>query len=236
MPQHGDAKLLIWRSFARNLWNDLHNKVCTATLLVMRKSLRGLIVLLCCVPECLAQSRWVLPELQELTEADAIGRGSAQLSSDETALLKNLTHKIIAVCIADPGPGDAHTAAGTFRRMRVRRVSLTPQGDAGLVMQGFGSCMCGAVGNCPFWIIGEQPHPRALMHTIGIQTFAFQKSLTSSHFDLVLGRHDSAMATELHRFKFDGTNYKRNGCAFLEWADEVARHLKPPRITPERCP
>lgn len=192
--------------------------------------------MLCCISQCLAQGKWVLPKLQELTEADAIGRGAAQLSTEETTLLKNLTRKVIADCIEDPGPADPHTTAETFRRIRVRRVSLTPQGDSGLVVQGSGSCMCGAVGNCPFWVIGEQPHPRALMHTDGIQTFAFQKSRSSDHFDLVLGRHDSAMATELHIFQFDGANYKRNGCASLEWADEIGRSLNPPRITPERCP
>ncbi len=165
-PAAGDpvhAKLPHRPRLARYLRNELHNEAFTAMLSVMRKSLWGIIVLQCCIAECLAQSKWVLPNLQELTEADAIGRGSAQLSTDETALLRNLTHKIIAECIADPGPGDAHTAAGTFRRIRVRRVPLTPQGDAGLVVQGFGSCMCGAVGNCPFWVIGGQPHPRNLL-------------------------------------------------------------------------
>lgn len=196
----------------------------------------GFIVLLCCVPECLAQSRWVLPKPQELTEADAIGRGSVQLSGDETALLKNLTRKIISVCIDDPGPGDPHTAAGMFNRIMVRRVSLTPEGDLGVVAQGFGVCMCGAVGNCPFWLIGETAHPTALMHAVGIQTFAFQKSLTADHFDLVLGSHDSAMLTFLQRFQFDGTKYRRKACASIEWSDSAGNALHPPRTIDQRCP
>jgi hypothetical protein len=168
---------------------------------VMRRKLCGLIVVLCCVFECLAQSRWTLPKLQELTKSEAIGRGSVQLSAEETTLLKDLTRKIISVCIEDPGPGDPHTASGMFNRIRVRRLPLTPEGNSGLVVQGFGVCMCGAVGNCPFWVISQNPHPTALIRAVGIQSFAFQKSVATDHFDLVLGSHDSAMVTYLQRFQ-----------------------------------
>ena len=202
----------------------------------MRKSLWGFVVLLWCIPGCLAQNRWVIPKLQELTPSDAIGRGSVQLSADETTLLKNLTRKIISVCIDDPGPGDPHTAAGLFNRIRVRRVSLSPERQSGLVVQGFGVCMCGAVGNCPFWLIGQTLHPTVLMHAVGIQRFAFLKSLTADHFDLVLGSHDSAMVTYLQRFEFSGAKYERKGCATLEWTDPVGNALHPPRITAQRCP
>lgn len=174
--------------------------------------------------------------MQELTQAESIGRNAVQLSTEDTILLKNLTRKIIEKCIDDPGLGDPHTVAGMFSRIRVRRISLTPQGDSGLVVQGFGVCMCGAVGNCPFWLIGEQPHPRLLIHAIGIQSLAFQESGTADHFDLVLGSHDSAMVTELQSFQFDGTKYRRNGCASLEWVDPYGNALHPPRITAERCP
>jgi hypothetical protein len=152
----------------------------------MRRKLCGLIVLLFCVSACLAQSRWPLPKLQELTQSDAIGRSPIQLSAEETTLLKHLTRKIISVCIEDPGPGDPHTASGMFNRVRVRGVSLTPEGNSDLVVQGFGVCMCGAVGNCPCWVISQHPHPTALMHAVGIQSFAFQKSVTTDHFDIVL--------------------------------------------------
>jgi hypothetical protein len=208
---------------------------CTAMLSFMRKTSCWVIVLLCCMSECVAQSKWTLPKLQELTQAETIGRNAVQLSDEDTILLKKLTRKIIAECVDDPGPGDPHTVAGTFSRIRVRRVTLTPRGDSGLVVQGSGVCMCGAVGNCPFWLIEEQQHPRVLMHAIGIQSFAFQKSQTADHFDLVLGSHDSAMVTDLQSFRFDGTKYRRNGCASLEWDDPYGNALHPPRITAERC-
>ena len=74
------------------------------------------------------------------------------------------------------------------------------------------------------------------MHAIGIQSFAIQKSQTSDHFNLVLGSHDPAMVTDLQRFRFDGTNYMRDGCASLEWDDANGNALNPPRVTAERCP
>jgi hypothetical protein len=75
--------------------------------------------------------------------------------------------------------------------------------------------MCGAVGNCPFWLIIGNPQPATLLHAVGIQTFKFQKSVTAAHFNLVVGVHDSAMMTDLQRFRFDGTKYQRNDRAFL---------------------
>ncbi len=202
---------------------------------LMRKIFCWVIVLLCCESECGAQSKWTLPKLLELTQAETVGRNAVQLSSEDTILLRNLTHKIIEACIVDPGLGDPHTVAGMFSRIRVRRILLASRGDSGLVVQGFGACMCGAVGNCPFWLIDEQPHPRLLIHVTGIQSFAFLKSETADHFDLVLGTHDSATVTDLQSFEFDGARYKRSGCASLEWADFYGNALHPPRITAKRC-
>jgi hypothetical protein len=203
---------------------------------IMRKGLCGVLVLLCCISECVAQSKSIVPELQELGQSESVGHNSVQLSAEEISLLKNLTRKIISVCVDDPGLGDAHTRSGMFSRIRVRRVSLTPKGDSGLVVQGSGVCMCGAVGNCPFWVIDEQPHPNALLHAVGVQSFAIQKSSSADHFDLVLGSHDSAIAIYLQRFKFDGTRYRPSSCASLEWSDPVGNALHPPRITNQPCP
>lgn len=95
--------------------------------------------------------------------------------------------------------------------------------------------MCGAVGNCPFWLIAGETQPELLVSATGIQAFAFQKSPSSDHFDLVLGSHNSAMVTDLQRFRFVGSKYRRIGCATLQWADEIGNKLNPPRVTAERC-
>jgi hypothetical protein len=199
----------------------------------MRKILSCLAVLLFAASGCIAQSKWALPDLQELTQDDAISK--AHLSAEETDFLKNLTRKITAECLAYPGPYDPHTATGVFNIMRVRHVQLSPQGDIpALVVQG-SACMCGATGNCSFWLIDEQDHPKVQLQTYGIQTFGFEKSTTANRFDLVLGQHSSATESILQRYKFNGTIYKRVGCADAKWADMDGNTLNPPQITPGSC-
>ncbi len=204
-----------------------------AILSIMRKSLCRLTVLLLFASVCIAQSNGTVPDLQWLTQADAIS--NSRLSTEETDLLKGLTRKIIAECVNYPGPGDPHTATGIFNLMRARHVQLSQhRDDPGLIVQG-SACMCGATGNCSFWLISEQAHPKVLIHAIGIQTFALQKSPAADRFDIVLGQHSSATESILQQFRFDGTAYKRVGCADANWAGPDGNVLHPPRITPERC-
>jgi hypothetical protein len=168
----------------------------------MKKTLIGIILGLCCIPACSAQGEWTLPKLQELTQADAIKNRAAHLSAEDTTLLKRVAKSEIEGCVDDTGPLDPRTSRGLFAQFRAQRVSLSPTGQ-GLVMQGYGACMCGAVGNCPIWIISEDPRPRVLLKTKGVQTFVFQKTQSSGHFDLLLGSHDSAMQTDLQRLRFN---------------------------------
>jgi hypothetical protein len=200
------------------------------------KTLWFLFIGLCCISDCHAQSGWKVPKLRELSQADAIKTGAAHLSAEDIALLKRVTRDVIEECAADPGPGDPGTALGLFGQLRVRRVNLGPHSNAGLVVQGTGVCMCGAVGNCPFWVIGEAPRPGVLLETVGIQTFALQENLTARRFDLLVGSHDSAMQTDLQRFRFNGTKYQLNGCALIDWDDENLNLLRRPRITARECP
>ena len=201
----------------------------------MKKALWLLVVGLCCISECRSQRRWAVPKLQELTQADAIRNGVAHLSVEDTALLKRETKNVIEECVKDPGPSDPGTATGLFARLRVRRISLGPASSPGLVVQGFGSCMCGTVGNCPFWIIDEKPNPSVLLEAEGVQIFAFQQRQTAKNFDLLVGSHNSATMTDRRRFRFNGTKCRLNGCATNEREDELGNVLHPPRVTPEKC-
>jgi hypothetical protein len=95
--------------------------------------------------------------------------------------------------------------------------------------------MCGGVGNCPSWIIGEKPSLRVLLATYEVQTFALQDVRASGYFDLYLGNHDSAMVTNVERFRFEGTRYRSGGCASIAWSDGFGDVLRPPRISSRRC-
>jgi len=176
-----------------------------------------------------------VPNLKELSEKDAIGRGAAQLSPEELGPIKEVTQGAIADCVKDPGPWVPKTAGGIFKALRVKRVVLTADGVKGLVVQGYSSCMCGATGNCPIWIIGEGSAPQLLLHRDGVQNFAVEETHSSDLFDLVFGSHYSAMESYLQRFQFDGSKYRRTGCATLEWSDPVGNRFDPPRIKVMRC-
>lgn len=201
----------------------------------MKKRVCFLPLLLCCALMSRAQDGWKIPHLEELTQSDTIKRKSAQLSPEEIRLLKHATQRIVTECADDPGPGDPKTADGNFRQILVRRVTLTSNGESGLLAQGSGVCMCGAVGNCPLWLIRGGKQPRVLLHAIGIQTYEFDKRRAAGHYDLILGSHDSAMVTDLQRFRFNGIKYQRAGCAMIEWSDADNNALSPPKISSLRC-
>jgi hypothetical protein len=214
---------------------NLQGRCWAAILCVMRRTLLTFLVVLCLTANAIGQGTWSLPKLKELDQSNAIGKGTIQLSAEETSLVRQLTHRITSACIADPGPGDPTTAEGIFKSLRVERVDLTSKGDSALVVQGEGVCMCGADGNCPFWLLGEGASPKLLLKATGIQSFFVQKNQGSARFNLVLASHDSAMETYIQRFRFDGARYQRAGCATIEWNDESGNRLDPPRITPGRC-
>lgn len=111
-------------------------------------------VILFCVPPIFAQRVWVMPRLHEIPWTQTIGSRKVKLSMAETALLKVASRRVIAACVKDPGPGDPKTAIGLFENLRVGRVEIAPDGETALLVQGNAVCMCGAVGNCSFWLIG----------------------------------------------------------------------------------
>ena len=182
-----------------------------------------------------AQNNWTLPHLKELPQSSMLSREGARLSASETAFLKKATLGEIAACVKDPSPGDPTTAEGVFRSLRVKRVELAPKDAKVLIVQGNDVCMCGATGNCSFWLIADGPKLRVVLKAIGIQTFAIQKSVTAGYFDIVLGSHDSAMETDVREFKFDGYRYRLRRCATIDWDDWQGNALPRPHLTPHSC-
>ena len=204
-------------------------------LCVMYKTFFIVIYALCLGSESVGQVRWSVLELQEFDQSNVIGKGATQLTATEINALRQLTQHEISECLAYPRLDDPKTTEEGFKSLRVRRINTAPQESPALVVQGFGSCMCGATGNCPFWLLSLRKRPTLLLKTDGIQTFAIQKSRTNARFDLVLGRHDSATEEDLQQYRFDGTRYRLSGCATIEWADRFGNRVNPPRITPHRC-
>ncbi len=199
------------------------------------------LVFLLCIATAFAERTWVVPKLHEIPWKQTIGSGKVRLSAAQRAVLKRASRRVIAACVKDPGPWDPTTASGLFEHLRVGRVEIGLDGQKALLVQGNGVCMCGAVGSCPFWLVGGTGDPRTLLatgillSTAGVNSFEFEKSETDGYFDLVLGSNDSAMERFLQRFRFRGTKYVREGCALLEYDDVMGRPYPKPRISPTPC-
>jgi len=140
-----------------------------------------------------AQAKWSVPQLQELGPRDQVRSGKAALSPAEKAALRDITGRAIRACLRDPGLEDPTTFGSYLESLTVKRVFLNEAGLHGLIVQGWGDCMCGATGNCDFWLIAEKPSGfDVVLQTIGIQSFQIQKTVSNGYFDVILGRHDSA--------------------------------------------
>lgn len=194
-----------------------------------------LLVVLLCVQGAFAQGAWVVPKLHEIPWTQTIGSGRVKLNAAEAALLRQVTRRVITACVRDPGPGDSKTARGLFEHLRVDRVGIGPGGEKALLVQGNAVCMCGAVGNCSFWLLSGGKSPRVLLSAVGIEMYEIRKSGTGGHFDLMLASHDSASELFLQGFRFRRSKYEKDGCALLDYADPVGRVYPEPRITPAPC-
>lgn len=184
-----------------------------------------------------AQSRWSVPQLHELGwKADRIANGSTPLSSAERKAVAQIVGRDIRACLRDPGLDDPTTFEGYINSLRIKRIRLDDAGLSGLVVQGNGDCMCGATGNCNFWLIAERPSGfDVVLRTIGIQSFEIKKTMANGYFDVVLGSHDSATRTDLGLYHYTGTYYRRAACALMSYDGPNWTVLKTPHITPQKC-
>lgn len=188
-------------------------------------------------PMAFAQTKWNIPQLHELDwKTDQIGSGKTKLSKSEVRILEDTAAHAIGICMSDPGPGDPHTAAGLFSELRIERVRIGPE-KRGILVQGSAVCMCGATGNCDFWLFDEDWNGiRLVLKTTAIQSFDFEKSISHGYFDLILGSHDSASERYLQQFQFDGNRYRRVGCAQLNYMDyNTMKALKTPSLGLTPC-
>jgi hypothetical protein len=183
------------------------------------------------------QSHWAVPQLQVLGwKADRIGSGKTLLSPPERMAVARITGRDIGKCVSDSGPGGSKTFSGNFDNLRVERVLLSATALRGLIVQGSGDCMCGATGNCNFWLVAERPSGfDVVLQTIGIQSFEIRKTMSNGFFDVVLGAHDSATEADLSLYHYTGSYYRRAACALMSYEGPNWTVLKTPHVTPQKC-
>jgi len=99
-------------------------------------------------------------------------------------------------------------------------------------VQASGSYLCGATGNCEAWVLGDDY--KVLLRGYA-QTFKLLSAVHNGRADILTGLHDSAMASYLTQWRFNGSRYVRSSCALIEYEDLAAGFYKVPKITPQPC-
>lgn len=101
----------------------------------------------------------------------------------------------------------------------LKYVDLDRDGRAEILVRG-GVALCGAVGNCDFWVIKrERKSLRLLLHAgdyidatdMGKQVL---KARTNGYADLLLKGHFSASETRYSTYKFNGRRYVESKCRY----------------------
>jgi hypothetical protein len=113
----------------------------------------------------------------------------------------------------DYGYEPADVAA--IRKSLLLRDLATPSGTL-LLIQGWGSESCGAVGNCAVWVLGK--NDRLLLEGGGNRI----RILAATHHGLptiLISDHMSAAQSGLTWYVFDSSKYRRVSCAIETYSD-----------------
>lgn len=120
-----------------------------------------------------------------------------------------------------------------IRSFRAERLTLA--GGGALAVQPSGSELCGATGNCSFWIV-DLRHRRIVLNAVGIRSFAVTSSKPTAMPDLITSSHASAYQQERIRWHFQGSSYRQESCATVDSANDDGQTYPTPKVTPHPCP
>jgi hypothetical protein len=104
--------------------------------------------------------------------------------------------------------------------------------DPAFAIQGLGPILCGATGNCEFWVF-DAAH-QILLET-SAQGFKLLPETHSGRPDLLTTMHDSAFEADAARWQFDGRRYRQSSCATIDFGDPYGKTYPQPRVTPHPC-
>lgn len=96
--------------------------------------------------------------------------------------------------------------------LRAEQLDLSGNGKVELAVQGADDCMCGATGNCAFWIMRKSSHGyEVLLDTDLTQTFSVEDTRSHGYKDLFTAS-SGAVTQDIRRYRFDGHKYKLSDC------------------------
>jgi len=119
---------------------------------------------------------------------------------------------------------------GSFRAERLNLASAP-----GLIVQPTGSELCGASGNCSFWVV-DLRHHRVVLNTVGVQSFAISTARATAMPAIITSSHASTYEQERIRWQFQGSSYQQESCATINTATDDGKPYPTPKVTPHPCP
>jgi hypothetical protein len=120
-----------------------------------------------------------------------------------------------------------------MRSFRAERISLAD--SPALVIQPSGNELCGATGNCSFWIVDLRKR-RIVLNAVGIQSFAVRSARPGGMPEIITSSHASAYEQERIRWQFQGSSYGSGSCATVATASDDGQPYPTPKVTPHPCP
>lgn len=126
----------------------------------------------------------------------------------------------------------ASVADDAIRGFRAERINLG--GVSAVAVQPSGNELCGATGNCAFWIV-DLLHRRVLLRAQAVGSYAIDPLGPRAVPDIVTSAHASAFEQEWIRWAFTSGHYEQQSCAMVTNADEDGKPLPQPKITPHPC-
>jgi hypothetical protein len=157
------------------------------------------------------------------------GEGLVRLPPADRAIAERLLHSQLGPLFQGEGAEQTNKAIQSFRAER-----LSLGGTPALAVQATGESLCGATGNCSFWII-DLHQRRIVLRADGVQGFALTQTSKHGLPDVITETRESAFEHELIRWQFIGGSYERAACATRDDSDPDGNPLPQPKITPHPC-
>lgn len=125
------------------------------------------------------------------------------------------------------------------RQFRMVEKDLNDDGKPEYVVKTYGSCFCGAVGNCQikFFRKRGKRYESLIVGKAAGKQFSLLRTKSHGYRDIRIWSHHSADESFVVTYKFDGNKYKASSCYAEDRYDvSTNRLLKYPLITKLQCP
>jgi hypothetical protein len=126
---------------------------------------------------------------------------------------------------------DADELDALQKSLHIEEVT-TPSGPI-LLVQGWGTEMCGAVGNCAVWVLDK--NDRLILDRGVGKRVTVSRTLRHGLPDIVIASHMSASEENRVTYGFNGTRYRLLVCVDVNYADAIGNRYKYPHATPLSC-